>query len=87
MQRSRNGPYRRTKLFPQIQKSNDLLKLTVIHSNVTHDVVEYIYAIKAERVAKPRLIQLYIDLPSSRFFKSRLELMLLMQLSRFIDPP
>ena len=41
----------------------------IIHFNVTHNVVEYMYAIKAEEGAKAQLIQLYIDFPSSRFFK------------------
>ena len=51
----------------KLKKSNDLLKLMIIHFNVIHDVVEY--AIKAEGVAKAQLIQLYIDFSSSRFFK------------------
>ena len=55
----------------KLKKTNDLLKLMIIHFNVTHDVVEYMYAIQAEGVAKAQLIELYIDFPSSRFFKMR----------------
>ena len=71
--------------FHKLKKSNDLLKLMIIHFNVIHDVVEY--AIKAEGVAKAQLIQLYIDFPSSRFFKITFGVNVIMQLSRFIDPP
>ena len=53
----------------KLKKSNDLLNLMIIHFNVTHDVVEYMYVIKAEGAAKAQLIQLYFDFPSSRFFK------------------
>ena len=70
--------------FHKLKKSNDLLKLMIIHFNVTQDVVGYMYAIKIEGVAKA---QLYIDFPSSRFFKITFGVNVIMQLSRFIDPP
>ena len=73
--------------FHKLKKSNDLLKVIIIEFNVTDDVVEYMYAIKAEGVAKAQLIHLYIDFRSSRFFKITFGVNVIMQLSRFIDPP